>query len=156
MSKFEEGLKLIEERCPGDKDIVMSLATISLEPNEAGRMYPYSREVDAYYEDGMFYISTHAKSKKMRQIERNPEVSFSVNFEWFTGHGVAENLGWVKDEKNAAIREKMKRIFAWFDAHGGEDNPDSIVLRVAITKAIVIKDHGAVRYNMDFTTKTAT
>jgi len=156
MGKYEEGLKTIEERCGGGKDVGISLATIAEEPNTGGKPRPYSRDVSAYYEDGMFYISTNAKSAKMRQIAKNPEVSFSANYEWFSGNGIGENLGWVKDEKNAEIRAKMKENFKWFDEHGGEDSPDSIVLRITLTSATVIKDHGAVRYNMDFVNKTAT
>ena len=157
MSKYEEGLKLIEERCGnGDKDNVISLATVAMEPNADGKPRPYVRDVDAYYEDGAFYISTYAKSTKMRQIARNPEVAFAVCFEWFSGNGIAENLGWVKDGKNAEIRAKFKKIFIWFDEVGGEDDENSIVLAIRITRATVIKDHGAVRYNMDFVNKTET
>jgi uncharacterized pyridoxamine 5'-phosphate oxidase family protein len=157
MSKYEEGLKLIEERCgSGNKDNVISLSTVALEPNADGNPRPYVRDVDAYYEDGVFYISTYAKSTKMQQITKNPEVAFAVHFEWFSGNGIGENLGWVKDEKNAEIRAKFKKIFAWFDEVGGEDDVNSIVLAIRITRATVIKDHGAVRYNMDFVNKTET
>jgi general stress protein 26 len=156
MSKYEEGLKLIEERCGNGKDNVIALATIATEPNADGKPRPYVRDVDAYYEDGVFYISTYAKSTKMRQIAQNPEVSFAVCFEWFSGNGTGENLGWVKDEKNGEIRAKFKKIFTWFDEVGGEDDENSIVLAIRITRATVIKDHGAVRYNMDFVNKTET
>ena len=156
MSRYEEGLKIIEERCGNGKDNVISLATIAIEPNADGKPRPYVRDVDAFYEDGAFYISTNAKSIKMQQIAQNPEVSFAVCFEWFSGNGIAENLGWVKDEKNAEIRMKMKKIFKWFDEHGGENDVNSIVLAIRITRATVIKDHGALRYYMDFMNKTET
>ena len=150
MSKYEEGLKLIEERCGNGKDNLLALATVSIEPNNEGKPIPRVRDVDAYYENGVFYISTHAKSVKMREIEQNKEVAFSVCGQWISGKGIGENIGWVKDEKNAEIFSKMKKYFKWFDEVGGEDNPDSIILRVTITKATVIKDHGAVVYVMDF------
>jgi len=150
MSKYEEGLRLIEERCGNGKDNLIALATISIEPNNEGKPTPRVRDVCAYYENGVFYISTHAKSAKMREIAQNKEVAFSVCGQWISGKGIGENIGWVKDEKNSEIRAKMKKYFNWFDEVGGEDNPDSIVLRVTIAKATVIKDHGAVRYVIDF------
>jgi len=153
MSKYEEGLKLIEERCGNGKDNLLALGTISIERNNDGKPIPRVRDVDAYYENGVFYISTHAKSAKMREIEQNKEVAFSVCGQWISGKGIGENIGWVKDEKNAEIRAKMKKYFKWFDEVGGEDNLDSIVLRVTITTATVIKDHGAVVYIMDFVNK---
>ena len=47
----------------------------------------------------------------------------------------------------------QKPIILICDNVGGEDSPDSIILRVNITKATVIKDHGAVVYIMDFVNK---
>ena len=153
MSKYEEGLKLIEERCGNGKDNLLALATVAIEQNIEGKFCPRVRDVDAYYENGVFYISTHAKSAKMREIQQNKEVAFSVCGQWISGKGIGENIGWVKDDKNADIRTKMKKYFKWFDEVGGEDSPDSIILRVNITKATVIKDHGAVVYIMDFVNK---
>ena len=154
MSKCEEGLKLIEERCGNGKDNVISLATIARELSADGNPRPVSRDVDAYYEDGVFYIVTWGESTKMRQIAQNPEVSFSVNFEWFSGSGTGENLGWVLDPKNAEIRGKLRTAFAkWYDHANNENDKNCIILAIRITRAIVIKDHGAVRYNMDFVNK---
>lgn len=90
MSKYEEGLKIIEERC-GNKDNVISLATISTELSADGNPIPIVRDVDAYYEDKVFYVVTYAKSNKMLQITQNKEVAFSVNFQWFSGNGIGEN-----------------------------------------------------------------
>lgn len=39
----------------------------------------------AYYEDGVFYVTTSAKSNKMQQIAQNKEVAFSVDFEGIYG-----------------------------------------------------------------------
>ena len=156
MNKYEEGLKLAEERCGNGKDNLIALSTIAMEKNADGKPRPFVRDVDAYYEDGKFYISTNAKSIKMKQISQNKEVAFAVCGEWFSGNGIGENLGWVKDEKNADIRAKFKKIFNWFDEVGGEDSPDSIVLCITITRGTLIKDHGAVRYNMDFVNKVET
>ena len=112
MTKYEEGLKIIEERCGNNKDNGISLATISTESSDDGRPVPVVRDVDAFYEDGVFYVVTYAKSKKMREISQNKEVAFSVNFEWFSGNGIGENLGWVLDPKNTEIRAKLRTAFA--------------------------------------------
>lgn len=95
MGKYEEGLRLIEERCGNGKDNLVSLATIALEPNADGKSRPCVRDVDAFYEDGVFYTVTWAKSTKMQQIGKNPEVAFAVCSEWFSGNGIGENRGWV-------------------------------------------------------------
>lgn len=156
MNRYEEGLRLIKERCAG-KDNVISLATISMLPAPDGKAMPAVRNVDAYYEDGSFYIVTYAKSGKMLQIEQNRNVAFCVNLEWFSGSGTAENIGWVLDPKNAEIRKKLREVFAeWYDEANNEENEDCCILAIRITSGIVIKDHGALRYDLDFINKKET
>ncbi|MDU1905803.1 MAG: pyridoxamine 5'-phosphate oxidase family protein [Dysgonomonas sp.] len=160
MSKYENAIKIMEERCGNGKneikEEVIALATISLYPNANGKPRPAARMVCAYYEDGAFYVSTDAKKSKTLQIEANNEVSV-CGFGWYAFHGVAENLGWVKDEKNAEIRTKFKKVFDWFDEVGGEDNPDSIVLRIALTEGTITdneRKYGEQQYEIDFINKT--
>lgn len=157
MSKFENAMKLMEERCGNDKEEVIALATISLFTNAAGKPRPAVRMVCAYYEDGVFYVSTDARKNKMLQIEKNNEVSVS-GFGWYSLQGTAENLGWVKDQKNAEIRAKFKKIFDWFDEDGDEDNPNSIVLRISLTEGTIIDNeekYGEHLYEIDFINKRA-
>ena len=71
MSNYEEGLKLIEEKFGNGKDNIISLGTIAREPGANGMPRPVVRSVDAYYEDGTFYVVTHGKSNKMQQISLN-------------------------------------------------------------------------------------
>ena len=59
------------------KDSIIGLAT-------SVNNIPYVRNVDAYYEDGAFYVLTYGLSKKMKQIEENPTVA--VSGFWFTAH----------------------------------------------------------------------
>ena len=121
MSMYEEGLKLLEEKFGNGKDNIISLATIALEPNADGTPRPVVRDVDAYYEDGAFYVTTYAKSNKMQQIAKNPAVSITVCLEWFTAIGTGENLGWVLDPKNAELRTKLRKAFAaWYDKANNE------------------------------------
>lgn len=157
MSKYDHAMKLLDELCGNDKEEVIALATISLSPGETGNPRPAVRMVCAYYEDGAFYVSTDATKNKMLQIEKNNEVSV-CGMGWYTFQGKAENLGWVKDEKNADIRAKFKKIFEWFDEVGDEDNPNSIVLRISLTEGVIIDNaekYGAQRYEIDFINKTA-
>ena len=48
------------------QDSVISLATTV-------NHIPFVRSVDAFYENGAFYILTHALSGKMQQISQNPD-----------------------------------------------------------------------------------
>ncbi len=157
MNKFENAMKLMDERCGNGKEEVIALATISLASNAAGNPRPAVRMVCAYYEDGVFYVSTDAKKNKMLQIEKNNEVSVS-GLGWYAFQGTAENLGWVKDEKNAGIIEKFRKAFDWFDEVGDEDNPTSIVLRISLTEGTIIDNenkYGESQYEVDFINKTA-
>ena len=152
MKKYDNAIKLMEERCGNGKEVVMALATISLSVNADGNPRPAVRMVCAYYEDGIFYVSTDARKNKTLQIEKNNEVSVS-GFDDYAFQGIAENLGWVKDEKNAKIRAKFKKIFGWFDEVGDEDNPNSIVLRITLTEGTIIdneKKYGEQKYEVDF------
>lgn len=156
MSKYDDAIKIMEERCGNGKEEVIALATISLSPNANGNPRPAVRMVCAYYEKGVFYVSTDAKKNKTLQIEKNNEVSV-CGFEWYAFHGIAENLGWVKDEKNAEIRAKFKKVFNWFEEVGDEDNPDSIVLRITLTEGTIIdneRKYGEQQYEIDLVNKT--
>ena len=65
------------------KDTVIALATV-----KDGA--PYVRKVNAYYENGAFYIITYALSNKMEQIKSNPAVAIAGD--WFTAQGKGINL----------------------------------------------------------------
>ena len=64
----EEVEKIMAERF--GKDTVIALATVD---NEV----PYVRYVNAYYENGAFYIITYALSNKMKNIKNNPTVAIA-------------------------------------------------------------------------------
>ena len=123
------------------KDSLIALATLD-------GTRPSVRTVDAFYEDGAFYVITHALSGKMKQIAANPAVA--VSGEWFTGHGVGENIGHVCAEKNQAIAAKLRSAFAaWYDnGHTNEADPNTCILRIRLTDGVLFS-HGT-RYDMDF------
>ena len=92
-----------------------------------------------------------ATSNKMQQIAKNKEVAFAVCFEGISGSGIGENLGWVLDSKNAEIRTKLRKAFNdWYDQANNEQDENCVILAIHIIRCTIFRDHGAVRYNMDF------
>ena len=127
-----EAEKIMVERF--EKDTVIALATL-----EHG--VPYVRNVNAYYEDGSFYIITYALSNKMKQIEKNPNVAIAGD--WFTAHGKGINLGYFGKKENRLIAEKLKTVFAeWIDnGHNNFDDENTIILCVELTDGLLLS-HG--------------
>lgn len=121
-------------------------ALIALATEEDG--VPYVRNVDAYYENGAFYVITSRLSNKMRQIGKNPVVA--VAGEWFTAHGRAEDLGCVGKEENAGIMEKLCSVFSeWIDnGHTDLGDGNTCLLCVRLTEGVLFS-HG-VRYDICF------
>jgi len=155
MSNYEEALRLLEEKFGNGKDNLVSLATIALEPGSSDGSRPVVRDVDAYYEDGVFYVVTHAKSRKIQQINQNPEVAFSVCGEWFNGVGKGKNLGWVLAPQNATIREKLRKVFAvWYDAANNENDENCCILAIYIERGTLNINHWEKLYHLDFLNKT--
>lgn len=149
MSKYDDAIKIMAER--HGKDDLWPISTINGENHEV-------RFVNGYYEDGAVYTVTYALSTKMKHIEANPKVAICTF--WFTGHGMGENLGWVRDEKNAEIMKKLRTAFAeWYDnGHTNEEDPHTCLLCVKLTDGVIIdheRKYGAFRYEVDFIGKTA-
>lgn len=124
------------------KDNIIALAT-------ADNNIPYVRSVNAYYEDGAFYIITYGLSNKMRHIEKNPVVAISGD--WFTAHGKGINLGYFGKNENAQIAEKLKVAFAeWIDnGHNNFADENTCILCIKLTEGVLFS-HGK-RYHIDFT-----
>jgi general stress protein 26 len=142
MKNYEEALSLMTERF--GLDTLLSVATV-----DGNR--PNVRIVDAYYEDGAFYVVTYTLSGKMQQIEKNPAVG--VCGEWFTAHGIGENLGHVLLPQNAEMMAKLHSAFAaWYDnGHTDESDPNTVLLRIRLTDGILF--HNGTKYNIDFQDK---
>lgn len=124
------------------QDTIICLATM-----EGGR--PTARRVDGYYEDGAFYVITYGLSNKMRQIAENPEVGLCGD--WFSAHGVGENLGYFGKAENADIAGKLRKAFAaWINnGHNNFEDENTCILRVRLTDGVLLC-HGT-RYEIDFT-----
>ena len=125
-----------------NKDSLIALATVD------GNT-PHVRAVNSYYEDGCFYTITYALPKKMKQIADDPTVA--ICGDWFTGHGIGDNLGWIRDEKNNDIASKLRAAFAaWYDnGHTNEADVNTVILRIRMTDGILL--HHGTRFEIDFT-----
>lgn len=132
-----EAEKIMIERF--GKDSVIALAT-----TENG--VPYVRNVNAYYEDGAFYIITYARSSKIKHIKNNPIVAIAGD--WFTAHGKGINLGYFGKKENETIAEKLKNAFAeWINnGHNNFDDENTIILCVELTDGLLLS-HGT-RYEI--------
>ena len=124
------------------KDSIIALAT-SIDN------IPYVRSVDAFYENGAFYVLTHGLSGKMKQISQNPTVAISGN--WFTAQGKGVDLGYFGKAENARIAGKMKDVFsAWIDnGHNDFDDINTCILCIELTSGILFSN--GTRYEIDFT-----
>ena len=123
------------------RDTVLALATV-----ENG--LPQVRYVNAYYENGSFYVFTYALSGKMRQMKQNPACAIAGD--WFTAHGMGENLGWVGSDENQPLTEKLREAFAaWIDnGHTNFADENTVILRVKLTDGVLFS-HGT-KYEIDF------
>lgn len=132
--------KILAERF--GKDTLIALAT-------SENNIPYVRGVNAFYEDGAFYVLTYALSAKMRQIAKNPVVA--VSGEWFTAHGKGVDLGFFGRAENKAVADKMRTVFSSWINNGHTDLEDvnTCILRIELTDGILFS-HGT-RYDIDFT-----
>lgn len=124
--------KIMNERF--GRDTVIALATVEHET-------PYVRNVNAYYENGSFYVITYALSNKMKQMEKNANVAIAGD--WFTAHGKGENLGYFGSEENRVIAEKLRSVFAGWIGNGDNDFDDenTAILRIQLTDGLLLS-HG--------------
>lgn len=156
MDRYEQGMKLLDERFGNGKDNVISLATIAIEDSAQGKPRPRVRDVDAMYEDGKLYIVTMANSNKIIEIEKNPEVSISINFEDFFAYGKARNLGWVLKTENMVVRDKLRETFKeWYEPTNDEQDPNCCFLEIELEQGTLRLDHGREFYHFDFINNTA-
>lgn len=107
---------------------------------------PYVRAVNAYYEDGVFYIMTDASSGKMKQIEENPEVAICGQL--LNGRGTAINIGHVLKTEHAELMKTLRVALAEWYSYGkvNEEDPNTVILKIELSQATVI-DNG-IKYEL--------
>lgn len=139
MKLNEEAEKILTKRFA--KDTLIALAT------ESGGT-PYVRAVNAYYEDGAFYVITHALSNKMQQLAQNPAAAIAG--EWFTAHGTGVNLGYIGKEENLRIAGRLKEAFASWLGNGHVDLRDENTVLLCIRlQTGALFSHGT-RFDIEF------
>ena len=113
------------------KDSLMSIATV----DNTGK--PWVITVDAIYIDGAFYTITNATTNKMKHINENPVVA--IFGEWFSGHGKAESLGYIRNDENKDLADKLRTAFSdWYDnGHTNESDTNTIILKIQITDGVI-------------------
>lgn len=142
MNYFDEAIAVMKQLY--SKDIPMSLATV-----RNGR--PNSRFVDLYFDGANSYLVTTRTSQKCYEIKENPMVA--LNYQLFVAHGVAYDIGGPL--QNPDIREILQREFApWYEKHVDEQSPDTCIIKIALTDAIVFAND--MKYQVDFSRQEAT
>lgn len=139
MKRNEVTEAIMEQRF--GKDSLIALATVD------GDM-PSVRTVNAVYLNGEFYVVTYALSGKMKQIAKNPAVA--VCGDWFTAHGVGEDLGHVLLAENQKIMERLRTAFAaWYhNGHTNEADPNTCLLKIRLTDGVLFSS--GTRYDIEF------
>jgi hypothetical protein len=156
LNTYQEGFRLLEEKFGNGKDNLIALGTIGIESGSDGSPRPIVRVVDAYYEEGVFYVTTNAKSNKMRQIAENQQISIASSTEMFTASGLGENLGWVLDPKNVTLRSKLRTSFsAWYDTANNEKDENCCILALRLQKGTLNINHWEKLYHLDFEAKSS-
>ena len=134
-----EAEKIMMERF--GRDSIIALAT-----SVDGK--PHVRNVNAFYDGGVFYVLTYGRSNKMKQIEKNPNVAIAGD--WFTASGKGVNLGYFGKKENKLIAGKMRDVFSeWIDnGHNNFEDENTCILQIELTEGILLS-HGT-RYEIDF------
>ncbi len=112
------------------RDTLLSLATI-----DGDR--PSVRIVDAYFKDGSFYTIVDLFSEKMKHIAKNPVVAVCAN-NYFSGHGIATNIGHIYSDENIELAKKLKEVFAdwWDNGHSDYNAKSTVLLKITMTDAV--------------------
>lgn len=146
MENFQKALEILEEVCGSNKDNALSLAKVK---EDGGIYLPFVRDVSAYYNDGSFYVTTHALSNKIKQLELNDNIAFGVHFEGVSGSGKRINLGWVMKPENSELRLKLREVFApWYDFANNEEDENCCILKIDVNRVRVFRDEGKI--NLEF------
>ena len=143
MSAYDDAMKVMSELF--SKDCIFALATVS-----GGK--PCVRMIDTYYEDGAFYVVTHALSAKAKELAANEHAALCS--QGYRFDGVARSIGHPLDPQNAALRDKLTCAFApWYFKHNNEQDEAMCYLRIELRHGFFYKD--GTGYSVDFLNRTA-
>lgn len=143
MTSYEKSLTVLKELFARDRQF--SLAT-------SADNIPSVRVVDTYYKDGAFWVVTCAKSRKVREIEGNPNVALCSGLYSFTGK--ARNAGHPLKEEHREIRSELIRAFEpWYFQHNDEGDENMCYVKITLTSGFFYK--GKTGYRVDFIQESA-
>lgn len=143
MTNYEESLEVLKSLFA--KDCQFALATVSDQT-------PSIRIVDTFYDEGGFYIVTHAKSRKVVELMRSPNVALCHDLYRFSG--TAKNIGHPLNEDNLKIRETLTKVFApWYFAHNNENDENMCFVKVDLKDGFYYKDGKG--FKVDFVNQVA-
>ncbi len=143
MMVYEKSLVVLNELF--GRDCQFALATSKAD-------VPSVRVVDTFYDDGAFYIVTHARSQKAMEIRANERVALCDKLYRFSG--TARSVGHPLLHENSRIRSKLIRAFEpWYFKHNDENDTDMCYIRIEPDTGFFYKD--GTGYQVDFRQKTA-
>nr|WP_207753458.1 pyridoxamine 5'-phosphate oxidase family protein [Sporosalibacterium faouarense] len=113
---------------------------------------PSVRFIDTYYFNKSFYVVTYAKSKKVKEMENNPNVSLCSKLYRFSG--IAKNIGHPLKSDNSEIREKLIKAFEpWYFEHNNEKDENMCYIKIELTSGFFYKN--GTGFEVDFRAKEA-
>lgn len=143
MTTYERSLNILEELFARDYQFALATSNDNI---------PSVRFVDTFYDDCAFYIVTYAKSKKVKEIEKNPEISMCNKLYRFSG--IARNIGHPLLEENHAIRQKLIKVFEpWYFAHNDENDENMCYVKIELKQGFFYKED--IGYKVDFEERNA-
>ena len=88
---------------------------------------------------------------KFRIVTTTENPAVAISGEWFTAHGIGENLGHVLLEENRAVMAVLRTAFAaWYsNGHTNEEDPNTCLLKIRLTDGVLFSN--GTRYDIDFT-----
>jgi len=143
MNTFEKSMEVMNELFARDYQFALATTYNNI---------PSIRFVDTYFDKGCFYIVTYAKSRKVKELEINRNVSLCNKL--YSFKGVANNLGHPLKTQNSEIRNKLISAFEpWYFKHNDENDENMCYIEVELTEGFFYKDGKG--FKVDFIHKNA-
>lgn len=143
MSDYERAMEVMKELF--SKDCVYALAT-------SNNSRPSLRMVDAYYEEGSFYVVTYAGSTKVKDLQVNKNVSLCSKGYCFEGSACL--IGHPLAPSNSQIREKLIQVFEpWYFKHNNEGDEAMCYVKIDLEHGFFYKD--GTGYKVNYADRTA-
>ncbi len=100
---------------------------------------PRVRPVTLIRLDGKYWVTTDTWSEKVKQIQKNPRLEFSLVFKQEDRDCCIRVAGTAKIVKDKQVRTKLARHCDFFSEHWEDaDDPNYTLLRISPTEAIYV------------------